>query len=86
MLGEGNKNNGSTSLGKCKFPHKKDYEADMAEGLFHPANFGDVPVRKQRVVTNNDNLMEQDLTTGCWATATLKAELIIIMERVTNIV
>ena len=30
--------------------------------------------------------MEQDLTTGCWATATPKAELIIIQERVNDMV
>ena len=54
----------------------------MMEGLFSPENFRDVPVETLRCYKQrNYNLMEQDLTTGCWAIATPKADLIIFMEQ-----
>ena len=39
MLGKRNKNYGSSGFGKRKFPHKEDYQCDMAEGLFSQENF-----------------------------------------------
>ena len=60
---------------------------DMGCWLFPPENFCKTPVETLCCYQQcHDNLMAHDLTTGCWATATPKAELIIIQERFNNIV
>ena len=35
---------------------------------------------------HHNGLIEQDVTTGCWSTATLNAKLIIIQERASDVV
>ena len=87
MQKKGNNNDGSKGLGKHRFCHEKAYQCDMAEGLFSPENFCDTPVGTLFWQEQcHDNLMEHDYTTGCWATTTPKAELIVIEERINDIV
>ena len=59
----------------------------MAEGLFHLDNFYDIPVKTLfRYLQCCNNLIKQHLTTGCWATTKPTAKLMIIMERVNDII
>ena len=65
---------------------EEDYMCDLADGLFSPHNFCDTPVEMLRCYQQHHDNHMANLTTGCWETATPKAELIVIQERVNNIV
>ena len=55
--------------------------------MFHPDNISYMPVETLHCYQQrHNNLIEYNLTTGCWATATPNSDLIVMMEPVNTIV